>query len=133
MRTPDQIIGSSNDPYMLRWFIRRSREKGNIYLHNILRDDEDTYHDHPWWSVSIPLWGKLIEYRPGKRPRRLWPLVPYFRRADQLHYLEVGSKRGKEESPGNIWSLFITGPKIRNWGFMTDGGWVHWENYHENF
>ncbi|CAN0516096.1 unnamed protein product, partial [Scytosiphon promiscuus] len=30
---------------------------------------------------------------------------------------------------GPVWSLFITGPKYREWGFRTAGGWMHWKEF----
>ena len=27
------------------------------------------------------------------------------------------------------WSLFITGPKLRTWGFWCPKGWMHWEKF----
>lgn len=28
-------------------------------------------------------------------------------------------------------TLFMTGPKIRDWGFITPDGWVHHQQYHQ--
>lgn len=27
------------------------------------------------------------------------------------------------------WTLIFVGPKIKEWGFYTDDGWIHWESY----
>jgi hypothetical protein len=40
------------------------------------------------------------------------------RRATSLHRLVLPAGR-------EAWSLFMMGPKIREWGFQTPGGWVH--------
>jgi hypothetical protein len=28
-----------------------------------------------------------------------------------------------------VWTIFITGGKFREWGFHTENGWVHWRDY----
>jgi hypothetical protein len=44
-----------------------------------------------------------------------------FRRSTALHDIgEVGP---------NTWTVLIVGPKRREWGFMTPGGWVRWDQY----
>jgi len=27
------------------------------------------------------------------------------------------------------WTLFVTGPIVRRWGFHTDHGWIHWRQW----
>lgn len=55
-REPDFVIGDPNDPYLIRWWLRRDRAEGSIYLHQIRRSDDDrALHDHPWPSTSIIL------------------------------------------------------------------------------
>jgi hypothetical protein len=68
-REPDFIIGDQANPYLVRWWLRRDREHGCEYLHQILRDDDDrALHDHPWPSTSIVLSGVLREIMPdGER------------------------------------------------------------------
>ncbi len=49
--------------YMLRWWLIKRNAFFNIYLHNILRSDDDTaLHDHPWWNFSIVLEGGYFEH-----------------------------------------------------------------------
>jgi len=125
-REPDFLIGPSNDPYIRRfWLIPRNRVF-NVYLHNIRRDDDErALHDHPWVNVSIVLKGHLEEVRPnGKRTLRKF--FPYFRRSTDSHRLVVNSKRDTADLPKNVWTLFLTGPRIREWGFHCPKGWVHW-------
>ena len=40
-REPDFIIGGAEDPYIRRWWLKRERESGSMYLHQIIRDDDD--------------------------------------------------------------------------------------------
>lgn len=137
-RKPDFVIGSVNDPYLLRWWIIPRNRFFNLYLHNVRRDDEDrALHDHPWWNVSIVLKGTLAEVRPEKPIRVLARFRPYFRAPTQLHRLVVGSCRDAADDipfPKNVWTLFITGPRLRDWGFQCPedspaGGWRSWQDF----
>ncbi|SID67872.1 Protein of uncharacterised function (DUF550) [Mycobacteroides abscessus subsp. abscessus] len=57
---PHQPIGAEGEaPYLLRWYVIPRNRWLNIYLHKFLRDDDDrALHDHPWWFVSLMLWGQ---------------------------------------------------------------------------
>lgn len=120
-REPDFIIGGPDDPYIKRWWLRRERESGSIYLHQIIRDDDDrALHDHPWDSTSIILQGRLREIIPGGE-RVLAPGSITSRKAEDAHRLELVD--------GPVWSLFITGPRVRDWGFHCPQGWRHWREF----
>jgi hypothetical protein len=139
-RDPDFYIGGKDNPYLLRWWIIPRNRFFNIYLHKFLRDDDDrALHDHPWASCSIILKGGYIEHQPEgvyvRKPGRI-----YFRRATQAHRIEL--HRGywcswcanvwhpDSSEPGRpAWTLFITGPKIREWGFHCPEKWVHWRDF----
>lgn len=155
-RPPDFAIGGWDDPYLLRWYLIPRNPFFNIYLHKFLRDDDDrAMHDHPWHSLSIVLKGKYIEHinevktRKGKR---LGVWLEYtirtrvsgnivFRKATHKHRIELyrygqceHKHHVKENDCGAIeiipaWTLFITGPKIREWGFWCPQGFVHWEKF----
>lgn len=133
----------SDLPYLRRWFLTpwsrddhplKRKRLPNIYLHQILRSDDDrALHDHPWVNMSIILWGGYIEHvfeRPPVEGIELPPVVQkrrrflsvVYRRADQAHRLELyrkekrhGRLAGYVEKP--CWSLFITWRKRRPWGF----------------
>jgi hypothetical protein len=118
MRKPDMDIGPG---YMHRWYVIPRNRFFNIYLHKIIRDDDDrALHDHPWWSVSILLKGRLMELMETtlRFPKRFIPVV---RSAELAHRLVVLN--------GPVWTLFITGPRIREWGFYCQKGWVHWQDF----
>ena len=118
-RPPDFII---NGDYLLRWWIIPRNKRFNIYLHCIARDDDDrALHDHPWWNVSVILRGAYREHMPGGASRILRPGRIVWRPATSLHRLEVVH--------GPVWTLFITGPRVREWGFACPQGWVHWKAF----
>ncbi len=125
-RKPDVVIG---DGYLERWYVIPRNRYFNIYLHKFTGSDDDrATHDHPWNSVSFLLKGKLREiYGVNLVPgmfgfwRDIPWLKPIYRSATFSHRLVV------EEGP--VWTLFITGPRIREWGFLCPNGWVHWKQF----
>jgi hypothetical protein len=122
-RQPDFIIGDDPDaPYMLRWWVVPRNEQMNVYLHKILRDDDDrALHDHPWANTSYVIAGRYREITPdGEFIRGPGDVVT--REAGALHRLEL---IGGEPCI----SLFMTGPKVREWGFACPKGWVHWRDF----
>lgn len=133
---PDFIIGSPERPYIRRWWLVPRNRVCNVYLHQILRSDDDrALHDHPWPNVSIVLWNRYREitpvkqgqpphhdfYHDGLTHRIVKMLRPRFRRATDAHRLEI--------IDGPVWSLFITGPWQRTWGFRCAKGWVPWHEF----
>jgi hypothetical protein len=43
------------------------------------------------------------------------------RRASAAHRIELHA--------GPVWTLFIVGPHIREWGFLCPHGWRHWREF----
>ena len=119
MRKPDVII---NKNYLQRWFIIQRNRFFNIYLHRYTGSDDDrALHDHPWWSMSFLMKGELVEHRFNDKRiiPRFWPII---RSAKHAHRLEL--------IKGPAWTLFLTGPKIREWGFHHPiDGWIQWEKF----
>jgi hypothetical protein len=163
-RDPDfVIVGKAGDTYMRRWYVLPKNRWFNIYLHNQVRDDEDSeLHDHPWWNVSLVLKGGYWETTPRFRNKymlrrmtepharmgnsgfvaymfepphhRQWrkPGSVIFRRATDAHRLGLGFYGEQRMLKGSSheqswkrpsWSLFITGPNRRVWGFWMKDGW----------
>lgn len=143
MRKPDFIIGGADRPYLLRWWLIPRNRWFNVYLHKILRSDDDrALHDHPWWNISVVLRGCYFEIMPDFKaaetpytriadlPTRMkWrgPGSIIFRRARACHRLVI-PERGTY-LPGYCWTLFITGPRIREWGFHCPRGWKLWTDF----
>ncbi len=126
-RAPDLEIGGAADPYLRRWFVIPRNRWFNIYLHHIRKSDDDrALHDHPWVNCSIILRGAYIEVIPSESApdgvlRDTGSIV--FRRPTSRHRLLILP----HWSP--VWTLFITGPRIREWGFHCPKGWVHWKDF----
>lgn len=152
-REPDLIIGGKENPYMLRWWIIPKNPIFNIYLHKFLRSDDDrALHDHPWlFNCSILLKGEYLEIVPENKKK--WPedlstkavwrraVGVYFRPGIAPHRVQLFRKwipsktvfkgmRLAQEEP--VWTIFITGPRIREWGFYCPKGWVLWTKFTNN-
>lgn len=120
-KAPDFVVGDAADPYLLRWFITPRGDQGGVYLHYFRHDDDDRApHDHPYDSVSVVLSGEYREHRPDHPPRTIRAGEVVNRPAPYPHRLEV-IKRG--------FTLFIMGPRVREWGFECGGGWRHWTRF----
>jgi hypothetical protein len=120
-RPPDCIIHPEQD-YLRRWYVIPKNRFLNFYLHRVNASDDDrALHDHPWASCSVMLEGTYLEITPtGSHIRKKGQLV--FRGGAAMHRLEVVD--------GPVWTLFITGPKYREWGFADPKlGWTHWREY----
>ena len=113
------ITNAVGDPYMCRYKLFRL-PLFKIYLHHILRSDEDSeLHDHPWGFVSIILWRGYEEVLPGKT-RIVRPGSVVRHRATDSHRLIL--KRP-------AWTLvFVTGRK-RTWGFYAKEGWMSYKDF----
>lgn len=134
-RRADVVIGAADSPYLLRWFVIPPNRWCNVYLHQFRRSDDDrALHDHPWlFNASWLLLGSYVEHTPrGARLRQEGAFKLRVGRA--LHRVALfpcagappGTGRGAERP---VWTLFITGPKVREWGFACPNGWRHWRDY----
>lgn len=137
---PHFVIGGRDRPYMLRWYVIPRNPLVNVYLHKFMRDDDDrALHDHPWNFLSIMLWGSYREHRDietrgsdftffrSAEKVRGWLSIAY-RRATDRHRVTLR----KSLSTGNpipCWTLVITGPRVRDWGFWCPQGFVPWQTF----
>lgn len=140
-RSPDYVVGDPNQPYLRRWWIIPRNRLFNVYLHQFCRDDDDrALHDHPWVSLSIVLRGGYFDITPGPDAsyQRRWygPGAIVFRFARSSHRVELSrywvSWRGvwyPSDAEVPAWTLFLTGPRIREWGFHCPNGWRHWKEF----
>ena len=120
---PHFVVGSPESPYLYRWFLIPRNRWLNVYLHKFLRDDEDrALHDHPWNSVSVCLRGGYDEQTDAGVKRFRVGSVKY-RSATYRHRVIV-STLGRP-----AWTLFITGRRVREWGFWCPKGFIHWQDF----
>ena len=101
----------------------------NIFLHKLCLSDEDRdVHDHPWNYVTVILKGGYYEITPILKDgiqigeNKVWkgPGSIIWRKANDFHRLEM-------ENPS--WTLFMHGWRKRDWGFLTQKGFVNHSDY----
>lgn len=102
-----------------------------VRVHKILRSDiGGDFHNHPWNFVSVLLMGNYSEVTPcyNKNDFYVGELETYyhqgsilFRNHSHMHRLNLVDKTVLGNCHTHflpVWTLFITGPKKRKWGFL---------------
>lgn len=134
---------SDGQVYLDRWGIGHDKI-GRVLLHRMDAPDPGIdLHDHPWWFVSIILWGGYEEERADTRE------APTMARIAEA-YATRTTRRGVAEvrRPGSIrtmslrechtitrllrrrsWSLVIGGPCRQSWGFYLPSGYMSEPEY----
>lgn len=138
-RPADIAIGGADDPYLLRWFVIPRNPWFNIFLHKFVRDDDDrALHDHPWWFVSFLIWGRYDEIITGDGTKAIYRDAPSvaWRSATHQHRIVLPRIIGFDQSSDEFtdtrqpaWTIVITGPRIREWGFWCPQGFIHWRDF----
>ena len=123
-----------NEPYLERYYLflrERERFPFNVFLHKFLKSDPDDVHDHPWPYVTLILKGGYWEWIPhfdtvGRKTGeyQVWRGPGHFRvsKANSFHRIEL-------DPDITAWTLFMPGPKQRDWGFLVKNQWIQWEQY----
>lgn len=100
-------LGLPGCPYVIRW--RLQVPGGSVRLHHWLGPDDDrAHHDHPWWFVTLVLRGGYTDRSPGGTERL---------RAGSVRYRPALYRHTVVPDPGGAWTLLVTGPRVRDWGF----------------
>lgn len=93
------------------------------YLHRFVAEDADEWvHDHPWrWSLAIVLTGGYVEERliwfdPLTGWAARWRRIGGWRR---LNLIRGGDFHRITKSQPETWTLFIHGPRVKGWGFLS--------------
>ena len=123
-----------NEPYLERYYVflrERKRFPFNVFLHKFLKSDPDDVHDHPWPYATLVLKGGYWEWIPhfdtvGRKTGeyQVWRGPGHFRvsKARSFHRIEL-------DPDITAWTLFMPGPKQRDWGFLVQNKWIQWEQY----
>jgi hypothetical protein len=124
----------SDEPYLERYYLflkDRDRFPFNVFLHKFLKGDPDDVHDHPWPYATLILKGGYYEWLPqfdskGNKIAEMcvWRGPGSFRvcRANSYHRIEL-------DPSVTAWTLFMPGPKKRDWGFLVNNRWIQHEQY----
>lgn len=141
-------VAAAGDVFLRRWKLVSTPWFG-VSLHNFVRSDVDAeLHDHPFGFASIILWGGYYEDRVGvnavstMRQHTGWWLgsIPIarrwygpgsilFRRATDLHRVELRPDRDGVVGRATCWTLVFRLHAKRHWGFLTATGWQPWEEF----
>jgi len=123
-----------DEPYLERYYVflkDRERFPFNMFVHKFLKSDPDDVHDHPWPFATLILRGGYWEWTPvfdaeGRKTGEVsrWYGAGSFRTAQANSYHRI------ELDPSiTCWTLFMPGPKQRDWGFLVRNQWIQWEQY----
>jgi hypothetical protein len=105
-------LGLPECPYVIRWRFEISKA-GSVRVHHWLGPDDDrAFHDHPWWFWTFVFKGGYIDRSPDGEEHLKAPAVR-FRPALHQHTVIP--------YPEGAWTLLVTGPRVRVWGFWLDG------------
>ena len=124
----------NDEPYLERYYVflkDRARFPFNVFLHKFLKSDPDDVHDHPWPYATLILRGGYWEWTPqfdelGRKSGE----IAKWRGAGSLRFASAKSYHRIELDPAvECWTLFMPGPKQREWGFLSKGKWIQWEKY----
>lgn len=109
----------STGVYLRRWYIETPLF--SVRLHHWLSgDDSRANHDHPWWFVTLVLRGGYTDYSPDRAERMTASKIA-FRCATHRHTVVV--------DPGGCWTILLTGPQSRRWGFWVKNKFVRSNKY----
>jgi len=121
---PDQVIGGHDNPYLRRWIlVKPTPTKPGLYVHQILRDDDPrALHDHPWDATLHIVRGAYREITADNP-------AGVIHRAGSTRHMQAETAHRLEVVEGPVWTVCMTGPKCREWGFHFENGWVHWKDF----
>lgn len=132
-------LRTSEGVYLDRWGIRIPG-LGAVLLHRMAAPDPgNELHDHPWEFLTIVLWGGYTEVRADAQHAREDHCYIIFNRSLHAEHRKPFRPRRMRLSEAHrvtdivrktSWSLVLTGPLRRDWGFYTRSrGWVDHETY----
>lgn len=108
--------------YLRRWYVTPRKLPLRLFLHCIVRsDDVRCLHTHPWKFAPLILARGYIEHLPGNQTRERRPGSFKVLPPDHTHAVEVPGKPA--------WTLCLVWQATKEWGFVTNQGWVDWRTY----
>ena len=129
--------------YLRRFFLFSTRW-GGVYLHHIVRSDDDKFpHDHPWDFTTLILSGGYRDEQwqfddsLGLTPAGIQycrPFKIYRRKAEHIHRVRLWEVKTVPATNAAIavrgaWTLVLRGPIRREWNFVTQERKVPWREY----
>ncbi len=130
-----KLIEVEGKPYVTRFYIKHNGRFPGIYLHHFYQSDPDRdLHNHPWaWSFSLILTGGYNELRFEASEGSLAHLEPtvYDRKAPGYNFIrgDTFHRVILKDLKAGAWTIFVSGPDVKDWGFMTPRGFVPHQKY----
>ena len=127
---------TDDEPYLERYYVFLKDRRWfpfNVFVHKFLQSDPGHPHDHPWAFCTIILRGGYWEWRPvlNNMGRPMGERVQW-KGAGSIRFGHARDYHRVELEPGvTPWTLFIPGPKFREWGFLVGNKWVQHDEYFE--
>lgn len=121
-----KLIYENGQPYIYRYYLFFNTPFGRPFLQRIYKHDDNlNLHNHPWPARSLVLWGGYYETRWVKKPGEVSPV--YFRhvRRGTINRLPANVFHRIHRVEPNTWTLFFHGKRLRDWGFLVKGRFVH--------
>jgi hypothetical protein len=110
--TIGESLGRPECPYLRRWAINFGWFSIRVH-HWLSGDDPRAFHDHPWSFVTLVLKGSYLDISESGTDV-LVPGTVRFRPAAHRHTVKL--------VPGqHCWTIMLTGPVVRKWGFYVRG------------
>jgi hypothetical protein len=106
-----QNLGDPTCSYLRRWVLDCGWFSLRVH-HWISSDDDRYFHDHPWWYWTFCLFGGYTDVSE-KGNQVIRPFTLHYFPAEHKHSVRVGIE--------GAWTLLLTGPEKRVWGFWVDG------------
>lgn len=104
-------LGLEECPYLIRWVL--NLKWFSIRVHHWIRSDDDRhFHDHAWNFWTLIVKGEYTDVSADGEELCQAPCLRY-RKAEHAHTVKVGEN--------GAWTIMLTGPMIRKWGFWVDG------------
>lgn len=153
-------IDGVDSVYLRRFYLFKSK-RFNVFLHHIMRSDDDPDpHDHPWQFWALILKGGYVNegwrFSPNGRADFVLPPVQLPDHLNLPMPMQIYGTRQKLPDQrvrvGQIvhraanhvhrviledgkpsWSLVVTGRDDRDWGFVKNDRWIFWRAYLNNW
>lgn len=125
--------GKDSDIYLTRWTLLRLFG-WSLKLHCIRKPDHDRCaHDHPWSFWTFVLYGGYEEVIPWPAPKDfpyLMPDLPVKVGVGRLYHRPAEYRHRITKLPrGSAWTLVVTSPARRDWGFWVKNVWIHQRDF----
>jgi hypothetical protein len=121
----NEPLGNAECPYCYRWVFNLGLFA--VRLHKwVASDDTRAMHDHPYSFITIILKGYYVDVSEDKVELLSQGKIR-FRKAEYKHYVNM------DGATIPCWSLVLSGPVVRGWGFWVNGKFLRREKYFKRF